>query len=38
MLRVHSRLSAEVEELVPRVIGCGIEVHRALGPGLLEGI
>jgi GxxExxY protein len=24
------------EELTERVIGCAIEVHRALGPGLLE--
>ena len=26
----------EFEELSNRVIGCAIEVHRALGPGLLE--
>ena len=38
MLRVPSPLPAEVEELVTRVIGCCIAVHRALGPGLLEGI
>jgi GxxExxY protein len=24
------------DELTERIIGCGIEVHRALGPGLLE--
>ena len=38
MLRVPSRLPTEVEELVTRVIGCCIAVHRVLGPGLLEGI
>ena len=26
----------EFDELSNRVIGCGLEVHRALGPGLLE--
>lgn len=26
----------EFDELSNRVIGCAIEVHRALGPGLLE--
>jgi len=26
----------EMDELTARVIGCAIEVHRALGPGLLE--
>jgi GxxExxY protein len=26
----------ELEELTNRVIGCAIEVHRHLGPGLLE--
>ena len=29
--------SARVDELAYRVIGCAIEVHRHLGPGLLEG-
>ncbi len=38
MLRIPARLSPELEELVHRVIGCCIAVHRALGPGLLEGI
>ena len=38
MLRVPSRFPGEVEELVTRVIGCCIAVHRALGPGLLESI
>jgi GxxExxY protein len=36
MLRVQSPLSAESEALVTQVIGCCIEVHRTLGPGLLE--
>ena len=38
MLRVKSDLPVETEDLVARVIGCCIEVHRALGPGLLEKI
>ena len=29
---------AEVEELTEKVIGCAIEVHRILGPGLLESV
>jgi GxxExxY protein len=28
----------DLEALTERVIGCGMEVHRALGPGLLESI
>ena len=35
-LRIPSPLSNETEVLIERVIGCGIEVHKALGPGLLE--
>jgi GxxExxY protein len=31
-------LHEEVEALTERVIGCGIEVHRALGPGLVESV
>lgn len=27
----------QVNELTERIIGCAIEVHRELGPGLLEG-
>jgi GxxExxY protein len=38
MLKVPTRLPDELEELVHRVIGCCLEVHRALGPGLLESI
>lgn len=26
----------DAEALTARIIGCAIEVHRALGPGLLE--
>jgi GxxExxY protein len=37
-LRTSSRLSAELEALVTRIIGCAIEVHRRLGPGLTEGL
>lgn len=29
---------AEVDQLTERIIGCGIEVHRSLGPGLLESV
>lgn len=30
--------AAEVEQLTERIIGCAIEVHRILGPGLLESV
>jgi GxxExxY protein len=38
MLKVKSYLPVETEDLATRVIGCCIDVHRALGPGLLEKI
>src|SRR5437867_4030540 len=38
MLRVPTRLSDELEDLIHRIIGCCITVHRSLGPGLLESI
>jgi len=38
MLKIPSTLPDETETLINRVIGCCITVHRALGPGLLEGI
>ena len=38
MLRIPTPLPTEVEELVTRMIGCLIAVHRTLGPGLLESI
>jgi GxxExxY protein len=38
MLRVHSPLSDEVEQLIHDTIGCCIRVHRELGPGLIERI
>jgi GxxExxY protein len=38
MLKVQSDLPAETEDLATQVIGCCINVHRALGPGLLEKI
>jgi len=28
----------EIDALTEKVIGCGIEVHRVLGPGLLESV
>jgi GxxExxY protein len=30
--------SAAIEDLTEKVIGCAIEVHRILGPGLLESV
>jgi GxxExxY protein len=38
LTRVTSALDAETEHLVEQTIGCAIEVHRALGPGYLEGV
>ena len=38
MLKIPSHLSDALEDLIHRTIGCCITVHRALGPGLLEGI
>ena len=32
------RTAAEIDALTERIIGCAIEVHRALGPGLLESV
>jgi GxxExxY protein len=29
---------AEIEQLTEKIIGCGIEVHRIFGPGLIESI
>ena len=37
-LRIESNLSDELEELISKVIGCAIEVHRHLGPGYIESI
>jgi GxxExxY protein len=37
-LRIESSLPDDVEELIHRIIGAAIEVHRCLGPGFLESI
>jgi GxxExxY protein len=36
MLKVPSPLTAQTEDLIHRIIGACIAVHRVLGPGLLE--
>ena len=36
MLQKHCDFDAELEDLVHRVIGCCVAVHRALGAGLVE--
>lgn len=36
MAMKHADIPAELNDLSDRVIGCAIEVHRHLGPGLLE--
>ena len=36
LTRANSPLDAGLEDLINRVIGCLIEVHRHLGPGYLE--
>jgi GxxExxY protein len=38
LTRVPTSLPPDLEELVFRVIGAAIEVHRHLGPGYLESI
>jgi GxxExxY protein len=36
VLRIETPLSDELEDVVHRTIGCCIQVHKALGPGLPE--
>lgn len=38
LTRVPSSLPADAEDVMHRVIGAAIEVHRHLGPGFLESI
>jgi GxxExxY protein len=37
-LRVATPLSAEIEQIVTRIMDCAFAVHRALGPGFKESI
>ena len=37
-LRIDSPLPEELENLIQKVIGLAIEVHRTLGPGYIESI
>ncbi len=38
MLNIPSVLDPDLERLIHKTIGCCIEVHRQIGPGLLEAI
>jgi GxxExxY protein len=38
LVRVKSALPAETDRLLGKIIGCGINIHRVLGPGFVEGI
>jgi GxxExxY protein len=38
MAMQHADIPPELNDLTDRVIGCAIEVHRHLGPGLLERV
>ena len=36
--RARTALDPETEDVISRVIGCALHVHRALGPGYLEAV
>jgi GxxExxY protein len=38
IIRHMNRTVADIEALTEQIIGCAIEVHRTLGPGLLESV
>jgi GxxExxY protein len=38
MLRIPSPLPDDLEQLITETIGCCIQVHRVLGPGLSESV
>ena len=38
LTRVESTLPRETEEIMYRVIGCGLTLHSALGPGYVEPV
>lgn len=37
-LRIESTLPPDLDELIQKIIGLAIEVHRNLGPGYIESI
>jgi hypothetical protein len=38
LLKAFHMTEAEIDQLTERIIGCGIEVHRTFGAGLLESV
>ena len=35
---MKSKMEYPHQELTERIIGCSIDIHKALGPGLLESV
>jgi GxxExxY protein len=38
LTRTRSVLDSDTEDLLSRIIGCALRVHRSLGPGYLEAV